>query len=224
MIRLLIADDQELVRSGFAMILDAQPDLEVIGQAADGEQAVDLARRLHPDVILMDVRMPRLDGIAATRAVLATTVGTGPKIIMLTTFDLDVHVYEALRAGADGFLLKDISPDDLIRAVHTVLAGEALLAPAIMRRLVDDFVARPGPQAAPRPELAGLTERETEVLIALANGRSNAEIAEQFQLSTATVKTHVAKVLAKLDVRDRVQAVIAAYEGGLVRPQRAPDR
>ncbi|WP_375478627.1 response regulator [uncultured Jatrophihabitans sp.] len=217
MIRLLIADDQALVRSGFGMILDAQPDLEVVGQAADGEEAVDLGRRLRPDLVLMDVRMPRLDGIAATRALLSTAVGAGPKIMMLTTFDLDTYVYDALRAGASGFLLKDVSPVDLVRAVHTVLAGEALLAPGIVRRLIDDFVARPAPTGARPAVLDVLTEREVDVLIALARGLSNAEIAAQLHLSPATVKTHVAKVLAKLDVRDRVQAVIAAYESGLVR-------
>lgn len=216
MIRLVIADDQALVRSGFGMILSAQPDLEVVGEAADGQQALDMARRLRPDLVLMDVRMPRLDGITATRELLATPVGTGPKVVMLTTFDLDAYVYEALRAGASGFLLKDVSPDELIRAVHTVLGGEALLAPSIVRRMIDDFVTRPLPTTEPPPQLQNLTNREIEVLIALSRGLSNAEIAEELHLSSATVKTHVARILTKLGVRDRVQAVIAAYETGLV--------
>lgn len=219
MIRLLIADDQALVRSGFAMILDAQPDLEVIGEAADGQQALDLCRRLHPDLVLMDVRMPHLDGIAATRQLLAKDTELTPKVVMLTTFDLDAYVYEALRAGASGFLLKDVSPEDLVRAIHTVLAGDALLAPTIVARLITDFLARPDP-SADRPEpLQNLTERETEVLIALARGLSNAEIADELHLSAATVKSHVARILGKLGVRDRVQAVIAAYETGLIRPR-----
>jgi DNA-binding NarL/FixJ family response regulator len=218
-IRVLVADDQALVRSGFGMILGAQPDLEVVGEAADGREAVDLTRRLHPDLVLMDVRMPRLDGIAATRELLTTTVGAAPKVVMLTTFDLDAYVYEALRAGASGFLLKDVSPTDLLRAVHTVLGGEALLAPSIVARMIDEFVARPMP-ATERPErLHELTEREVDVLVALSRGLSNAEIAGELFLSAATVKTHVARVLAKLGVRDRVQAVIAAYETGLVRPR-----
>ena len=218
MIRLLIADDQALVRSGFAMILNAQPDFEVVGEAADGHQALDLARRLRPDLVLMDVRMPRLDGIAATRELFATAVGAAPKVVMLTTFDLDAYVYEALRAGASGFLLKDVSPDELVRAVHTVLGGEALLAPTIMRRMIDDFLTRP-PAASERPtRLQELTDRETEVLIALARGLSNAEIADELHLSAATIKTHVARVLTKLDVRDRIHAAITAYETGLVRP------
>lgn len=222
MTRILVADDQALVRSGFAMILGAQPDLEVVGEAADGREAVELAHRLRPDIILMDVRMPHLDGIAATRELLAVSAMTAPKVIILTTFDLDTYVYEALRAGASGFLLKDVSPKDLILAIHTVLAGEALLAPTILRRLIDEFVARPQP-ATDRPAgLQHLTERERDVLITLARGLSNAEIADEFHLSAATIKTHVARILAKLGVRDRVQAVITAYETGLVRPGAPP--
>ncbi|WP_375503809.1 response regulator [uncultured Jatrophihabitans sp.] len=219
MIRLLVVNDQALVRSGFGMILGAQPDFDVVGEAADGEQAVELARRLRPDLVLMDVRMPRLDGIAATRALLAGAVGAAPKVVMLTTFDLDAYVYEALRAGASGFLLKDVSPAELVRAVHTVLDGEALLAPSIVRRMIDDFTSRPQPSTGTPERLRDLTDRELEVLVALSHGRSNAEIAAELFLSAATVKTHVARILTKLDVRDRVQAVIVAYETGLVRPQ-----
>lgn len=218
MIRVLIADDQALVRSGFSMILGAQAELEVVGEAADGVEAVDLARRVHPDLVLMDVRMPRLDGIAATRELLSTAVGTAPKVLMLTTFDLDTYVYEALRAGASGFLLKDVSPDELTRSVHTVVAGEALLAPSIVQRMIEEFVSRPLATSEPPPQLQNLTVRETEVLVALSRGQSNSEIADQLFLSAATVKTHVARILAKLSVRDRVQAVIAAYETGLVHP------
>lgn len=219
MTRLLVVDDQALVRSGFRMILGAQPGFDVVGEAADGVEAVEMARGLRPDMVLMDVRMPRLDGIAATRDIVTGAAGEAPKIVMLTTFDLDTHVYEALRAGASGFLLKDVSPDELIRAVHVVLAGDALLAPSILRRMMDDFVTRPSPGGDSPQRLKDLTEREREVLIALSRGRSNAEIAEEMFLSSATVKTHVARILTKLGVRDRVQAVIAAYETGLVQPR-----
>jgi DNA-binding NarL/FixJ family response regulator len=216
MTRILIADDQALVRGGFSLILGAQPDLEVVGEVADGRAAVDACRQLRPDLVLMDIRMPVLDGIAATRELLGN--GWAGKVLILTTFDLDAYVYEAVRAGASGFLLKDVSPADLVRGVRTVVAGEALLAASVLRRMLDEFAARPLPSTEPSPVLAQLTEREREVLVLLARGLSNAEIAGDLFLSAATVKTHVARVLAKLGVRDRVQAVIVAYESGLVRP------
>jgi DNA-binding NarL/FixJ family response regulator len=216
-IRVLLADDQELVRDGFAMILDAQDDMEVVGQAADGAHSVELARTLAPDVILMDVRMPVMDGIEATRRLRAAGLHR-VAVLMLTTFDLDEYVYEALRAGASGFLLKDVPRSTLIQGVRTVAAGEALLAPAITRRLIERFVSQPPPtQVRPR-ELDELTEREQDVLLHLARGRSNSEIARELFLSEATVKTHVAHVLRKLGVRDRVHAVVYAYEAGLVAP------
>jgi DNA-binding NarL/FixJ family response regulator len=216
MTRILIADDQALVRGGFSLILGAQPDLEVVGEAADGRAAVDACRQLRPDLVLMDIRMPVMDGIAATRELLGT--GWADKVLILTTFDLDAYVYEAVRAGASGFLLKDVSPADLVRGVHTVMAGEALLAAGVLRRMLDEFASRPLPSADPSPVIAQLTGRERDVLVRLARGLSNAEIAGELYLSAATVKTHVARVLAKLGVRDRVQAVIVAYESGLVRP------
>jgi DNA-binding NarL/FixJ family response regulator len=213
-IRLLIADDQRLVRGGFRMILEAQDDIEVVGEAADGLEVIDLARRLEPDVVLMDIRMPALDGIQATKRLLAKPVSR-PRVIMLTTFDLDEYVYEAMRAGASGFLLKTAPPDQLARAVRAVVAGDSLLAPEITRRLLDSFVRRPPPGAGPQG-LEELTKRELEVLSLVAYGLSNAEIAHRLYVSDTTVKTHVAHVFAKLDVRDRAQAVIAAYESGLV--------
>jgi DNA-binding NarL/FixJ family response regulator len=218
--RVVVADDQALVRGGFRMILDAQPDIEVVGEASDGREAVTQSRQLSADVVLMDIRMPGLDGIAATRAVTADP--RPPKVLILTTFDLDEYVYEAMRAGASGFLLKDVSPAELVHAIHVVVAGEALLAPTIVRRLVEEFLNRPLHTPERRGAFADLTDRETEVLVLLARGLSNAEIADQLYLSAATVKTHVARVLTKLGVRDRVQAVIAAYESGLVRPRGNP--
>ena len=215
MIRVLLADDQALVRAGFRLILEAEPDMEVTGEAADGAQVVEQAHATHPDVVLMDVRMPDLDGIEATRRLLAN--GAGPRVLMLTTFDLDEYVIDAFRAGASGFLLKTAPPDQLVAAVRTVHAGEALLAPASTRRLIEQF-ARP-PAAA--PALDELTARERDVLRLLARGLTNAEIAAQLVVEPSTVKSHVASVLAKLDLRDRVQAVVYAYESGLIRPREA---
>jgi DNA-binding NarL/FixJ family response regulator len=216
-IRVLLADDQELVRDGFAMILDAQPDMEVVGQAADGTRSVELARTLTPDVVLMDVRMPVMDGIEATRRIRAAGLHR-LAVLILTTFDLDEYVYEALRAGASGFLLKDVPRSTLIQGVRTVATGEALLAPTITRRLIERFVSQPSPTRARPRELDELTDREQDVLLRLARGRSNSEIARELFLSEATVKTHVAHILHKLGLRDRVHAVVYAYEAGLISP------
>jgi len=214
MIKVLIADDQAMVREGFGALLAAQPDLLVVGNAADGAAAVAATRRLNPDVVLMDVRMPVLDGLAATRQLL--TPGATVKVLILTTFDLDDYVYEALRAGASGFLLKDAPAADLVNAVRVVAAGEALLAPSVTRRLIAEFAARPV-RHAPRPTaLAELTPRETEVLRLIARGRSNQEIAADLVVAEQTIKTHVGRILAKLGLRDRAQAVVFAYESGLV--------
>ena len=216
--RVLIVDDQSLVRAGFRMILDAEETMEVVGEAANGREAVEEALRLRPDVVLMDVRMPEMDGIEATRNLLGRE-GADAKVVMLTTFDMDEYVYDALRAGASGFLLKDVPPEQLVEGIRAVATGDALLAPAITRRVIEEFVRRP-PDAPrePPPALAELTPRETEVLTLMARGRSNAEIAESLVVSETTVKTHVAHVLMKLGLRDRVQAVVFAYESGLVAP------
>ena len=217
-IRVLLADDQALVRSGFQMILSAQAEIEVVGEAADGRQAIDLARRLFPDVILMDVRMPTMDGLEATRRLVS--IGTAARILILTTFDLDEYVYDAIRAGASGFLLKDVHPPQLVDAIRVVAGGDALLAPAVTKRLLERFAATlPEPEER-APGLATLTERERDVLKLVAAGLSNAEIATRLFLGETTVKTHVSSVLRKLDLRDRVQAVVLAYEAGLVRPTR----
>jgi DNA-binding NarL/FixJ family response regulator len=218
-IRVLIADDQALVRAGFRAILEAEADLEVVGEAAGGREAVKLARETTPDVVLMDIRMPDLDGIEATRRLLQHDAAA--KVLMLTTFDLDEYVYEAMRAGASGFLLKDVPRDQLAAAVRTVAAGEALLAPALVRRLVEDFVRRPPPGTNVPPALEELSERELEVLRLVARGLSNAEIANELFVSETTVRTHVGHILAKLGLRGRVQAVVAAYESGLVVPGEA---
>jgi DNA-binding NarL/FixJ family response regulator len=218
-IRVLIADDQTLVRTGFRMILEAEDDLEVIGEAADGAQAVDEARRLGPDVILMDIRMPRMDGVEATRRVLRLGPNPGAHVLILTTFDLDEYVVEALRAGASGFLLKDTPPEDLVEAIRVVAAGDALLAPSVTRRLLDRFAQLPPSiELAPPIGLDQLTERELDVLKQMARGLSNAEIATELYVSETTVKTHVGRILMKLGLRDRVQAVVLAYESGLVQP------
>ena len=215
MIRVVLADDQQLVRSGFRMILRADPELDVVGEASDGVEAVSLARELHPDVVLMDVRMPRVDGIEATRQI--STSAEPPRVLVLTTFDLDEYVFAALRAGASGFLLKDAPEEHLLAAIRIVADGGSLFAPSISRRLIERFAALDGTAVAP-PDLDSLTAREVEVLRLLARGRSNAEIAAELVVSEHTVKTHVARVLGKLDLRDRIQAVILAYETGLVRP------
>jgi DNA-binding NarL/FixJ family response regulator len=216
MIRVLIADDQALVRGGFRSILETQPDIEVVGEAEDGQDAVEQVASTSPDVVLMDIRMPRLDGIAATSKILATPAP--PKVLILTTFDLDDYVYAALRAGASGFLLKSAPPRELADAIRTVACGEALLAPEITRRLIEDYITRPRRAITPYAAFENLTPREMEVLLLIAAGLSNGEIAAKLYLSEPTVKTHVTRVLAKLSVRDRVQAIVLAYESGLVEP------
>ena len=213
----LIADDQALMRAGFRMILEAEPDLEVVGEATTGHEAVAEAGRLRPDVVLMDVRMPEMDGIEATRRLLDGNGDT--KVVMLTTFDMDEYVYEALRAGASGFLVKDVPPEQLIAGIRSVASGDALLAPSVTQRLIQEFVRRPPDGIrTPSPELSGLTAREVEVLQMMARGLSNGEIASELFVSETTVKTHVAHLLSKLGVRDRVQAVVFAYESGVVAP------
>jgi DNA-binding NarL/FixJ family response regulator len=216
-IRVLIADDQALVRAGFRVLIDSAPDLEVVGEAGDGREAVALARSKKADVVLMDVRMPVLDGLSATREL--TGVPGGPRIIILTTFDIDEYVFEALRAGASGFLLKDTEPADLLQAVRIVAAGEALLAPSVTRRLIEEFAIRPDPHRTPPEALEVLTDREREVLALVARGLSNGEIATELFISPATAKTHVSRVMMKLGARDRAQLVVAAYETGLVSPR-----
>ena len=217
-VKVLIVDDQSLVRAGFRMILDAETDIEVIGEASDGREAIEAVARITPDVILMDIRMPNLDGLEATRRILDGQ-SDGPRVLMLTTFDLDEYVYEALRAGASGFMLKDTPPEQLVEAIHVVAGGDALLSPTITRRVIEEFVRRPPASLqTPPPEIADLTARELEVLTYIAKGSSNAEIAKALFVSETTVKTHVARILMKLDLRDRVQAVVFAYETGLVQP------
>jgi DNA-binding NarL/FixJ family response regulator len=217
--RCLIADDQAMVREGFAAVLAAQPGLVVVGQAGDGADAVRLARHLHPDVVLMDVRMPVMDGLQATRQVLGSAAGPQrPRVLMLTTFDLDDYVYEALRAGASGFLLKDATAAELVQAVRVVAAGDALLAPAVTRRLIADFARQPRPDPPFPATLGALTHRESQVLRLIARGLSNTEISETLVIAQQTTKTYVGRILAKLDLRDRAQAVVFAYETGLVTP------
>ena len=215
MISILIADDQAMVRSGLRMILESEPDLVVVDEAADGAQAVRIAKRERPDVVLMDVRMPEMDGLEATRLISSDLDEV--RVIVLTTFDIDEYVYGALRAGASGFLLKDAPADDLVAAIRVVAGGDALLAPSVTRRIIEHFAAGPDPDRTVEG-LDDLTDRETEVLRLLARGLSNSEIAEELFVSEATVKTHVSHVLTKLGIRDRVQAVVAAYESGLVTP------
>jgi DNA-binding NarL/FixJ family response regulator len=219
MIKVLVVDDQALVREGFGALLSAQPDIVVVGSASDGAEAVSAARRHDPDVVLMDIRMPTMDGLSATRQMLDTAPGTHrPRVLMLTTFDLDEYVFDALRAGASGFLLKDAPSADLLHAVRVVAAGEALLAPSVTRRLIEDYATR-GRSARTRPAVLNtLTPRETDVLRLIARGLSNQEIAADLVLAEQTVKTHVSRVLTKLDLRDRAQAVVFAYESGLVTP------
>ncbi|TMD95719.1 MAG: response regulator transcription factor [Chloroflexi bacterium] len=211
MIRVVIADDQALIRAGFRMIVQTQPDMQVAGEAGDGQEAVELVRRERPDVVLMDIRMPRLDGIRATREVAGIA-----RVVILTTFELDEYVFDALAAGASAFLLKAAPPEDLIRAIRVVAGGEALLAPSVTKRLIEEFAKRPEPAKRKTRELESLTEREAEVLKEVARGLTNAEIAARLHVSETTVKTHVAHLLDKLELRDRVQAVILAYETGLV--------
>ena len=218
-IRVVIADDQQLVRGGFVVMVGAAPDMEVVGEAADGAQAVALVREQRPDVVLMDVRMPALDGIEATRAITADAGQDEARVLILTTFDLDDYVYRALRAGASGFLLKDTAPEELLAAIRTLAAGDALLAPSVTRRLIREFAARPEPEQRPSPELLeSLSAREREVLVEVAGGWSNAEIGERLHISAATAKTHVSRLLMKLDAHDRAQLVMIAYETRLVTP------
>jgi DNA-binding NarL/FixJ family response regulator len=222
-VRVLIADDQQLVRAGFRMILSTQPDIEVVGEAATGIEAVKLARELHPDVVLMDIRMPDLDGIEATKQILADHGEPSPRVLILTTFDLDEYVYDALRAGANGFLLKDVPPDQLAAGVRMVGDGDALLAPSVTRRLIEEFAAS-RPAADLVPGFSELSPRELEVFRLLASGMSNGEIAAELIIGETTVKTHITRILAKLGVRDRVHAVVLAYETGLVTPKSADVR
>lgn len=216
-IRVLLADDQPLLRTGFRMVLGAEDDLDIVGEAGDGVEAVELARRLLPDVVLMDIRMPRMDGVAATKAIVDARLPV--RVLILTTFELDEYIVGGLRAGASGFLAKDVPAEDLVTAIRTVARGEAVVAPRILRRLLDRFAsALPDPNAAPPRSLDVLTDREREVLVQVAKGLSNAEIAAVLSVSETTIKTHVGHVLTKLGLRDRVQAVVLAYETGLVKP------
>jgi DNA-binding NarL/FixJ family response regulator len=216
-IRVLLADDQVLVRAGFRALLDAQPDIEVAGEAADGQQTLTLVRELRPDLVLMDIRMPVLDGLAATRRITEDTSLDGVKVVMLTTFELDEYVFEAIRSGASGFLVKDTEPDELLRAVRSVVAGDALLSPGVTRRLIAEFAAR-SKEPADAARLTELTEREREVMALVGIGLSNEEIARRLVVSPLTAKTHVSRAMVKLGARDRAQLVVLAYESGLVRP------
>jgi DNA-binding NarL/FixJ family response regulator len=217
-IKVAVVDDQALIRTGLRTMLSHDPGIEIVGEADDGEKAVLLARRHRPDVVLMDIRMPVLDGIAATRAITVDPGMAAVRVVILTTFDLDDYVYAAIRAGASGFLLKDARPEDILAAVRVVAAGDALLAPGVTRRLIEEFAQRPEVASVPGPGLAALTEREREVLALVGRGLSNAEIAERLYVSPATAKTHVSHIMTKIDARDRAQLVVLAYESGLVRP------
>lgn len=217
-IRVLLADDQAMVRAGFRMILESEPDIEVIGEAEDGAKAVSAARGLQPDIVLMDVQMPTMDGLEATRRIAALDLPKPVHVLILTTFERDEYIFEALRSGASGFLLKNASPEDLIDAVRTVAEGNALLAPSVTRRVIEEFTKSPPTTAPDTTRLGMLTEREAEVLRLLARGKSNAEIANELFVGEATVKTHISNILTKFDLRDRVQAVVFAYESGLIRP------
>ncbi len=218
MTRVLLADDQALVRAGFRVLLQSEADMQVVGEAADGDEAVRLARQVHPDVVLMDVRMPRVDGLEATRRIAGDPQLGGTRVLILTTFEIDEYVFDAIRAGASGFLLKDCEPTELLQAVRVVAAGEALLAPSVTRTLIAAFAAQPRRAQAPPAALAALTEREREVVALVAGGLSNDEIAEQLVITPATAKTHVSRAMAKVDARDRAQLVVVAYETGLVTP------
>jgi DNA-binding NarL/FixJ family response regulator len=220
MIRVVVADDQALVRGGFRVLVDSAPDMEVVGEAPDGATAVALAQQFVPDVVLMDIRMPGMDGLEATRLITGGPLTASVRVLVLTTFDLDEYVYGALRAGASGFLLKDTVPEDLLAAIRVIAAGDALLSPRITRRLIEEFVQRPavGPPASTSVAMESLTDREREVLVEVARGLSNAEIASALYISPATAKTHVSRLLMKLDARDRAQLVVIAYESGLVTP------
>lgn len=220
-IRVLVADDQALVRAGFAVIIDSSGDLQVVGEASTGKEAVSLARELDPDIVLMDIRMPEMDGLEATREILAADKEDHTRVLVLTTFDADEYVYGALRVGASGFLLKDTEPEDLLAAIRVIAAGEALLAPSVTRRLIAEFASRPAARGSSPAALDILTEREREVLALIAEGLSNAEIAERLVISPATAKTHVSRIMTKLAARDRAQLVVIAYESGLVSPRGA---
>ena len=220
MIRVALADDHALVRAGFGVLLDAEPAIEVVGVATDGREAVELARVQRPDVVLMDIRMPVVDGIEATRQIAADPALDGVRVLILTTFELDEYIVDALRAGASGFLLKDIEPVELVRAVNVVAAGESLLSPSVTRRLIAEFVTTSGPSPVPSPDLDVLTDREREVLALVGGGLSNEEIAAELFISVATARTHVSRAMTKLHARDRAQLVVAAYESGLVTPGR----
>ncbi|MEV2239733.1 response regulator transcription factor [Micromonospora sp. NPDC049891] len=217
-IRVVIVDDQALVRAGFRMVLDSQPDLEVVGEAIDGADALRVLDRVAADVVVMDIRMPTMDGVEATRRLCADRPAGGPRVLMLTTFDTEADAFAALRAGASGFLLKNVPPEDLLAAIRVVAGGESVVAPSITRRLLDRFAGQLGTGPTENPRLAQLTDREREILLLVAQGLANAEIAARLHVAEATVKTHVGRILAKLQLRDRVQAVVLAYESGLVTP------